>query len=91
MSGYGLLELFFLFSSPPREERRGWEIYRARRRLSISWTPRPGTVAGRGAEVVVAGGLLVVVGFGVGVLGAMAGRVELFFGGKAASGWLLYF
>ena len=32
-------------------------------------------MAGRGVEVVVAGGLLVVVGFGVGALGAVAGRV----------------
>jgi len=32
-------------------------------------------VASRGVEVVVAGGLLVVVGFGVGALGAVAGRV----------------
>ena len=31
--------------------------------------------AGRGVEVVFAGGLLVVVGFGVGALGAVAGRV----------------
>ena len=49
-------------------------IYRAGRRLGISWTPGPGMVAGRGVEVVVAGGLLVVVGFGVGALGAVAGR-----------------
>ena len=40
-------------------------------RLGISWTPGPRTVAGRGVEVVVAGGLLVVVGFGVGALGAV--------------------
>ena len=40
--------------------------YRAGRRLGISWTPGPRTVAGRGVEVVIAGGLLVVVGFGVG-------------------------
>ena len=33
--------------------------------MGISWTPGPGTVAGRGVEVVVAGGLLVAVGFGV--------------------------
>ena len=32
-------------------------------------------MAGRGVEVVVAGGLLVVVGFGVGALGTVAGRV----------------
>ena len=50
-------------------------IYRAGRRLGISWALGPGTVAGRGVEVVVVGGLLVVVGFGVGALGAMAGRV----------------
>ena len=60
-------------------------IYRAGRRLGISWTPGPGMVAGRGVGVVVAGGLLVVVGFGVGALGvgalgvgalgAVAGRV----------------
>ena len=34
-----------------------------------------GTVAGWGVGVVFAGGLLVVVGFGVGALGAVAGRV----------------
>ena len=51
---------------------------RAGRRLGISWTPGPGTLAGRGVEVVVAGGLLVAVGFGVGALGAVAGRVKGF-------------
>ena len=38
-------------------------------------TRRPGTVAGLGVEVVFKGGFLVVVGFGVGALGAVAGRV----------------
>ena len=50
-------------------------ICKAGRRLGVSWTRRPGTVAGRGVEVAVAGGLLVVVGFGVGALGAVVGRV----------------
>ena len=48
----------------------------AGRRLGISWTPGPGAVAGRGVEVVVAGGLLVVVGFGVGALGAFVYFLE---------------
>ena len=44
-------------------------------RLGISLTPRPGTVAGRGVELVVEGGLLVnVVSFGVDALSAVAGR-----------------
>ena len=33
-------------------------------------------MAGRGVEVVIAGGLLVVVGFGLDALGMVAGRVE---------------
>ena len=32
--------------------RSSQSIYRAGRRLGISWTPEPGTVAGRGVEVV---------------------------------------
>ena len=58
-----LMGIYLFFVSPGG----GLAIYRAGRRLGISWTPRPGTVASRGAEVVVAGGLLVLVGFGVGV------------------------
>ena len=50
-------------------------IYRAGRRLGISWTPGPGTVAGQGVEVATEGSFLVVIGFGMGALGAMAGRV----------------
>ena len=48
----------------------------AGRRLGISGVPRPGKVAGLGAEVVVEGGLLVVAGLGVSTLSAVAGRVR---------------
>ena len=54
-------------------------VYRASRRLGVSWTRRPGAVAGLVVEVVVQGGLLVVVGFGVGALGTVAWRVFLWF------------
>ena len=46
------------------------------RRLGPSWALWPGPVTGLRAEVVVEGGPLVVVGCGVGALGAVAGRVR---------------
>ena len=44
-------------------------------RLGISGTPRPGPVAGLDLAVVDEGGFHVAVGFGVGALGTVAGRV----------------